>query len=264
MNLPNLVSLLALVLTASACSTTTVRLTPVREFAAMAGKLDGVAELTVRYRDTYDRERPYLAPANEKQAAASDAVRRAAYAEFVSIGRCVQLYMETLGKLTGATQGDLSSRVKSLVGAIKAWPGSGISTQQASAYTRLSQLTASALTASYQQVAASDMLRDGAVPMQQLLAAINSLLSDYARTADNEKKTVLGLYEVELPFLATPGQPRLLLVLANNDYAQKKLDYGAAGRRLTLVKNNLHAITQAHLQLVQQLASTPSRQGDSP
>lgn len=253
-----LIVILLLVCALAGCTTTgsgTIALAPVREFAAMSGKLDVFAEVSVRYRDTYQRERPYLAPAAAQEAAASNAMRRAAYPEFISIARCVQLYMDTLGTLAGEKQGDLSGRLKSLVGAIKAQPDSHITVREASAYTRLAQLMAGALSAAYQQASATQMLRQGAEPMQALLTALSNIVSDYTRTASNEKKTVLGLYEVELPFLETSGPTRLLLTLANLDYALKQDDYSAASRQLTLAGKNLHTIAAAHLGLVQHLRS---------
>src|ERR1700712_1136325 len=65
----------------------------VREFAAESSKLSAFAELTPRFRDTYKREQPYLRPEAQRAERETDAARRAAYDDFISIERAVVLYM---------------------------------------------------------------------------------------------------------------------------------------------------------------------------
>lgn len=236
---------LALLLGACAGPPRQAALPQIREFAAASAKLDAFADLTLHYRDTYTRELPYLNAAAAAQEKASDVVRRAQYGDFMRIQKSVVLYLETLAKLAGGQQYDLSSRVKNMVGGIKSWPDSGIDTQQAYAYTRLGQLVTGALTSTAQQTAAAAMLTDGAEPLHDLLEAMSALLRYYDKTSDNESDIVLGLFEVELPFLES-SQDRLLAALVKVRYAEKKSEFSAVGRRLTLAQKQLQAIMVAH------------------
>ena len=103
--------LLALsVLLAGCAGTETVSLSEVRQFADASAKLGGYGELSRRYRDTYEREQPYLSPAVDKIARDNDARRKAVYTDFVSIQKAVVLYMQTLSVLAGATRYDLSAQ----------------------------------------------------------------------------------------------------------------------------------------------------------
>lgn len=256
----HLFSVFAMAAILSACATQPAPMQRVREFAAVSAKLDAFAELSAHYRDTYPREQPYLSASADQQERQSDAMRRAAYGDFMRIQKLVVLYLDTLGKLSGTPQFDLDGRVKNVVGGIKAWPGSGIDTVQASAYTRLGQYVAGALGASAQQTAATSMLHNGAEPLQHLLGAMIALLRYYDKTSDNESKIVLGLFEVELPFLEL-SQGRLLSALAQVRYAEKKSEYGAIGRRLALAEKHLQAVALAHLLLLQEMGITPPQPG---
>jgi hypothetical protein len=70
-------------------STSQVSLTEVRAFADASASLGGYTELSRRYRDTYQREQPYLSASADKLARATDARRNAAYNDFVAAkNRC--------------------------------------------------------------------------------------------------------------------------------------------------------------------------------
>ena len=70
---------LASLLLAGCATTGPVSLQEVREFADASARLGGYAELARRYRDTYEREQPYLSPPADKLARDNDAKRRAVY-----------------------------------------------------------------------------------------------------------------------------------------------------------------------------------------
>src|SRR5690349_2115828 len=75
---------LACALLLAGCASTggPVSLQEVREFADASARLGGYAELARRYRDTYEREQPYLSPVTDKLARENDAKRRAVYDDF--------------------------------------------------------------------------------------------------------------------------------------------------------------------------------------
>jgi outer membrane PBP1 activator LpoA protein len=99
------------------CATTTggpVSLQEVREFADASARLGGYAELARRYRDTYEREQPYLSPAADKLARENDAKRKAVHEDFIAIQKTLVLYMQTLSLLAGDARYDLSERIDDL------------------------------------------------------------------------------------------------------------------------------------------------------
>ena len=69
--MPILIRVVALAALLAGCAGN-ARLKEVRALAAEAPKLNGYVELSQRYRDTYEREKPYLAPAADKREQAID------------------------------------------------------------------------------------------------------------------------------------------------------------------------------------------------
>ncbi len=93
--------LCASLLLAGCTSLGAVSLVEVREFADASARLGGYGELSRRYRDTYEREQPYLSADADRLARANDAKRRAVYEDFVALQKTVVLYMQTLSVLAG-------------------------------------------------------------------------------------------------------------------------------------------------------------------
>src|SRR5690606_34114718 len=96
-----------------------VSLTDVREFADASAKPGGYSELSRRYRDTYEREQPYLTASADKLARENDAKRRAVYEDFVSVQKALVLYMQTLSLLAGDARYDLSASIDNLGNGLK-------------------------------------------------------------------------------------------------------------------------------------------------
>lgn len=246
--------LLALSLAAAlgGCASSTARMAQVRDLAAESAKLGAWSDLTERYRDTYAREQPYLSPQADARERARDASRRAASADFLRIGRGVQLYMQTLGTLAGDNQYDLEDQVKAAGSAIKAWPDSGLEDRHVNAYAGLTRLLAHAIGSRYQEQAVRELVQAGDPPLQELLDAMRILLRAYAGSNDNEQAIVTGLLEVSIPYQNTPDQ-RLLATLAQVQLRALRSEYKLIGRRLTLTAHNLDAIAAGHRTLLAQL-----------
>lgn len=247
---------LALALLLGGCASR-APLRDMREFAAESAKLGAFAELTTRYRDTYKREQPYLTPAADLAEREQDARRRAAYDDFINIQKSVVLYMQALGKLAGDDQYDVSDQLKKVGAGVKAWPDSGLTASHVTAYTTLGRLIAQMVTASYQERSARALVLDGAAPVDSLLEAMVALLRYYDKTNDNEKKTVLGMLEIGIPFADAPAD-RLLSTLAKVHYQNKAAEYGLVQRRYALAERNLAAIAEGHRRLVARLAGAPA------
>jgi hypothetical protein len=240
--------LVASLLLGGCASTGQVSLIEVRQFADASARLGGYGELARRYRDTYEREQPYLSPAADRIAKENDARRRAVYDDFVSIQKTVVLYMQTLSVLAGDTRYDLSDRIDDLGSGLKANAESGLQQRQIAAYTGLARLLTRVIASGYQNRSVETMVRDGDADVQILLEAMITLTRLYAKTNDNEKKTVLGIFDVEIPF-STKTSDRMLVTLAKVHYLSKSTEYKLVDKRYDLALQGLTKVALGHQKL---------------
>jgi hypothetical protein len=254
MKLLHCIAALALTLTLAGCATaTSERMREVREFAAGSARLDAFSELTTHYRDTYERARPYLTADADAREQVLDARRRAAYHDFIGIHKAVVLYMQTLGRLAGADPQQQTLQRKDVGSAISAWPDSGVDERHVHAYGKLTLLLAQALSAPYQDSAVRAMVSEGDAPLRSLLEAMGALLRYYDKTSANEKRIVLGLFEVEIAFADAP-RDRLLATLAKAHHQRKETEYGLVEQRHRLAGADLAAIAESQRTLAAHLA----------
>jgi predicted DNA-binding protein YlxM (UPF0122 family) len=220
-------------------------LAEVREFADASARLGGYAELSKRYRDTYQREQPYLSPAADRIAKENDARRKAVYDDFVSIQKSLVLYMQTLSLLAGETRYDLSVQLDDLGNGLKANAESGLQQRHVTAYTGLTRLLTRVIASGYQNRSVETMVRDGDADVQVLLEAMISLTRLYAKTNENEKKTILGIFDVEIPF-STRNSDRMLVTLAKVHYLSKSTEYKLIDKRYDLALQGLTKVALGH------------------
>jgi hypothetical protein len=245
--------LLAVSLLLGGCASTgPVSLEQVREFADASAKLGGYTELSRRYRDTYEREQPYLSPAADKIARENDAKRRAVYDDFIAVQKSVVLYMQTLSLLAGDGRYDLNARIDDLGNGLKANTESGLQQRHIAAYTGLTRLLTRVIASGYQNRSVETMVRDGDADVQTLLEAMISLTRLYAKTNENEKKTVLGIFDVEIPF-STRNSDRMLVTLAKVHYLNKSTEYKMVDRRYDLALQGLTKVALGHQKLRENL-----------
>jgi len=243
-------TLLAASLALGGCAGTggPVSLAEVRQFADASARVGGYGELSRRYRDTYEREQPYLSPAADRIAKENDARRRAVYDDFLSIQKSVVLYMQTLSVLAGDARYDLSDRIDDLGAGLKANAESGLQQRQVAAYTGLTRLLTRVIASGYQSRSVETMVRDGDADLQVLLEAMIALTRLYAKTNDNEKKTVLGIFDVEIPF-STKNSDRMLVTLAKVHYLSKSTEYKLVDKRYDLALQGLTKVAAGHRKL---------------
>ena len=249
LSLPLLLALAASLLLAS-CATPTgpVSLYEVRQFADASARIGGYGELSRRYRDTYQREQPYLSPAADRIARENDARRRAVYDDFVSIQKSLVLYMQTLSLLAGEARYDLSTQLDDLGTGLKANAESGLQQRHIAAYTGLTRLLTRVIASGYQNRSVATMVRDADADVQALLEAMITLTRLYAKTNENEKKTVLGIFDVEIPFSAR-NQDRMLVTLAKVHYMNKATEYKLVDKRYDLALQGLTKVALGHQKL---------------
>jgi hypothetical protein len=244
--------LCASLLLGGCAATGNVSLSEVREFADASAKLGGYAELSRRYRDTYEREQPYLSPAADQIARENDAKRRAVYDDFMALQKTMVLYMQTLSLLAGDARYDLSDRIDDLGNGLKASADSGLQQRHVAAYTGLTRLLTRAIASGYQNRSVETMVRDGDTDVQTLLEAMISLTRLYAKTNENEKKTVLGIFDVEIPF-SNRNSERMLVTLAKVHYLNKASEYKLVDKRYELALQGLTKVALGHQKLRENL-----------
>jgi hypothetical protein len=241
-----------LVLGGCASTTGSVSLTEVREFADASAKLGGYGELSRRYRDTYEREQPYLPAGADKIARENDAKRRAVYEDFVSVQKALVLYMQTLSLLAGDTRYDLTASIDDLGNGLKANPESGLQQRHIAAYTGLTRLLTRVIASGYQNRSVETMVRDGDADVQTLMEGMISLTRLYYKTNENEKKTILGIFDVELP-ITRGSNERMLVTLAKVHYMNKASEYKLIDRRYDLALQGLTKVALGHQKLRENL-----------
>jgi hypothetical protein len=239
-------------LLAGCASSGKVSLYEVREFAEASAKLGGYAELSKRYRDTYLREQPYLSPIADRMAKETDAKRRAAHDDFQSVQKALVLYMQTLAMLAGDARYDLTPQLDDMGTGLKALAGSGVEQRHVVAYTGLTRLLTRVIASGYQGRSVETMVRDGDTHVRVLLEGMMTLTRLYAKTHDNEKKTVLGMFDVEIPF-SGKAQDRMLVTMAKVHYQDKANEYKALDKRYDLAQQGLTKVALGHQKLRERL-----------
>lgn len=229
-----------------------VSLQEVREFADASAKLGGYAELARRYRDTYEREQPYLSPSTDRLGRENDAKRKAVFEDFIAIQKTLVLYMQTLSLLAGDTRYDLSARIDDLGNGLKANTESGLQQRHISAYTGMTRLLTRVIASGYQNRSVETMVRDGDADVQVLLDAMIQLTRLYYKTNENEKKTILGIFDVEIPF-STRNSDRMLVTLAKVHYLNKANEYKLIDRRYELALQGLTKVALGHQKMRENL-----------
>ncbi|MDB5979980.1 MAG: hypothetical protein JWQ69_995, partial [Pseudomonas sp.] len=231
---------------ATGCS----NLKEVQDFSKESAKFASYTKLTERYRTTYQREAPYLFGKSLVIAKDNDQRRQQEYLDLLKVHHRVTLYMQTLAKLSGDETFDLSKNVDSLGSTIRQNPKIGLTDKQVSAYSGLSKTIAKWVTTGPQESAVKAMITEGDPDLQALLTGMANILRFYKATSDNEKRTVLGLYESEIPFYEKKKM-LLLVSLGKDDYTNKIKAYAALDGIFEKVQRGIAEIQSGHSQLAQ-------------
>jgi hypothetical protein len=160
--------------------------------------------------------------------------------------------MQTLSVLAGETRYDLSTQLDDLGNGLKANAESGLQQRQVTAYTGLTRLLTRVIASNYQNRSVETMVRDGDADVQVLLEAMISLTRLYAKTNENEKKTILGIFDVEIPF-STKNSDRMLVTLAKVHYLSKSTEYKLLDKRYDLALQGLTKVALGHQRMRENL-----------
>jgi hypothetical protein len=224
----------------------------VGQFASASARLAADTTLAARFRDTYEREQPYLSKQLEPAAKAADRKRRAAYDDLAGVHRLLAAYMTALARMAGTQPRDFGAAAGALTEAGASLPGSGLTLKHADAYGRVAASLARALAAHYRQGLLKNMVKDNEADVQTLLAGLRDLVELYRKTHENERRTVLGMLDTELAY-AGAARDRLLLILGRSHLADKSAEYRAAARKYTQYTRALEAIALGHRTLAEQI-----------
>lgn len=227
-------------------------LQPVREFANASAELSGYTQLTNRFNTTYERERLYISGPVDVSAQANDKKRKEVYDDLLKIHGTATLYMQTLARLAGEDTYDLSGEINGIAGGIKAHPEFGISKTQVDAVANISNLISRWVTAGIQEKAVKEMVREGDASFQHLLDGMRNLVRLYAKTNENEKRTVLGFFEIELIYADTP-KDKLLATLARIHEDSKRREYEQAQSFFLSAEQGIQKVSEGHTELLKHL-----------
>lgn len=224
----------------------------VRDFAGESAKLSAYTELTTRFRDTYYREKPYLSGESDRLAQDNDNKRKAAYEDLLKIHQRASLYMQTLATLAGEDTFDLSKGVDSLASGIKAYPDLGIDEKHVDAISNIAKVITKWLTSSYQEHAVRNMVKEGDAPLQTTLEGMIALVRYYKNTNENEKKLVLGFFDVEILYANAPKN-KLLATLARVHVQSKTLEYKNAQQKYDEAEKGIKRVAEGHKKLFENI-----------
>jgi hypothetical protein len=236
-----LVPILGVAVLLTAC----VQLKEVRDFAGESAKFSGYTELTTRFRDTFERELPYLDDQNLIKEAENDKGRKQVYSDLLKIHDRVSLYLKTLATLAGEDRFDLSKPIGAVEEGITANSNFGIEQKQVNAYSELGKIVAKWATSAYQQSAVREMVREGNGHVQVSLEGMAGLVRLYRKTHTQERKIVFGTFDVEVPFRNKP-QDKLLLVLTRTHIQTKELEYKVAEAKYDDAEKGISKIADGH------------------
>lgn len=222
----------------------------VRDFAAESVRLTEYGELTTHFRDTYQREKLYLFGEADSLARENDRKRQEVYDDLIKIHNNVSLYMKTLAVLADDKTYDLSKGVESLSSGIKKHPEFGIEDNHAESYTKITKVITKWITSSAQHKAVKEMIKEGDEPLQKILDGMMALVRYYKGTLENEKKSILGMFEVELLYegMLTPEneKDRLLIALARAHVYSLEMEYNKMESKYDDTIKGIQMISEGH------------------
>lgn len=234
-------------------------LAAVREYARQSAQLDGYTELTHRYRNTYQRERPYLFGEARERAEDLDRRRSEVFADLIRLHTSVTTYMETLGKAAGEDSFSLSAPAGSLLEPLAERPELGMNAELVRQYGELVRRLTGWMTAVHQRHTVQDMIRQGNAPLQAVLSGMERLVVIYEKTHENEQRIILDLLSMELA-MADPTEQRLLVALGRAREQELQQAYDQAEAQYPAVREAIQAVAEGHQALYDNLTDLTARE----
>ncbi|OQX03350.1 MAG: hypothetical protein BWK73_39805 [Thiothrix lacustris] len=220
----------------------------VRSYADESAKLSSYTDLTKRFRDTYDRENPYLYGTAIVAAKKNDDKRKVVYNDLIKIHKTIFTYMVTLGKLAGSNTFDLSSNIDDLSVKIKEYSDLNIDKKQVDAVANISKVISKWILSSHQEKSVRDMIKDGNADVQTVLNGMLFVLDIYKKTNESEKQSVINTLQREI--LISNNEGNLLLVVLGNVQLQNKIkEYAEVSSNYDNAYSGIKTIAAGHQKL---------------
>lgn len=240
--------ILLMTLALSACT----NLKDIKSYANESAKLTAYTDLTTRFRDTYEREQAYLPDGVvQQQAQDNDKKRKAAYNDLIQVHQQITLYLHTLAILAGEDTFDLSHNINAVGAGIKANPEFGVDAKLVDAINKITLGISKVATASYQKIAVKTLIKESDADLQTSLQGLLTLIHVYEKTNDNEKKTVLGFFEMEIPFAAK--KDKLLTALARANAQARSSEYNRVQEKYAEAEKGIKSIAEGHKKLLENI-----------
>lgn len=217
----------------------------VRDYAGKASQLTAYRELTQRWAETYQRERPYLFDNDLLLARSENDGRKEAVKDLLKIHDTVSLYFAVMGKLAGDDTFSLKVNLDALTRQIKVSELTGLEKKQVEAYGKLAGIVSSTILSGYQQQEIARYIGHGNDPVQAMLAGMRQVLKVYLGTLRNEE----GRFGYLLLFKRETPQDRILAALAGAEQARLVERADETRKKLIAVDLAIVKIAQGHQEL---------------
>jgi hypothetical protein len=172
----------------------------VGDYARQSAQFTADTRLAQRYRDTYKREEPFLAPREEPQEQATDRKRQASVVELLAIQKGLTDYMNTLAKLAGEDTNDAVIDIGNLDTNLSNMVQYGVNSAHVEALAGLANAVARGLTSSRQKRAIEDMVTEADPHIQDLARRMVDLVQLCRQSSRNERAMVVNVLRVNIPY----------------------------------------------------------------
>jgi hypothetical protein len=223
----------------------------VREYAKESAKLSEYTELTTRFRDTYEREHPYLHASQIAKAQQDNQIRKEVYDDLLKVNQTVSVYMQTLATVAGEDAFDLSKELDSLAGGIKSNPDIGLKSEHVDAISSMAKVVTKWATSSYQNKAVKELIKESDSPLQMTLEGMSALVSNYKKTHENERQHVVGFLETEI--LLNESKHQLLAALAKERKQLKLAEYNSIQGKYEKAEKGIRSVAEGHRKLAENI-----------
>lgn len=235
----------------------------VQNYASESAKLSSYKDLTDRFRDTYERESPFVGPGTDcdsKRAQEQDALRKSAYPDLIKMHDRMALYMATLAILAGDNTFDITQPITDLSDSIKKHPGFGIGTDQIDAYTSLANIVASVITQRHQQKAIRETVTSADPYVQNLLEGMRIMLDVYEIHNSKERGCVVDFLKQESTIAMRSQTTRLIGVMGKNLAMEKAAEYDNNEQAIMMALAGIEAMASGHANLKKNVNSLSSKE----
>lgn len=229
-----------------------VSLKDVRQYANESAKLSSYKELTDRFRDTYEREKPFLGSGSycdARRAKIQDNLRKSAYPDLIKMHDRLAEYMAALAVLSGDDTFDLTKPIGTFGDSIKKHPNLSIDAKEVDAYVQLGKILSQLITTVMQQNAIRKTVTNADPHVQTLLEGMSLIVRVYKVHNSKERGCVVEFLEQESKYASKFRSTALLGVVGLQMALDKAAEYDQVEHVIEKVLKGIEAIKEGHHEL---------------